>query len=257
MTIRELYEKLDELYPRSLCCEWDNDGLMFCPDPGRPVTRVMIALDATRGAIEAAAREKCELLLTHHPMLFRPLRSLTPLDLSGSRVMDAWNGGVSVISLHTRLDAGKDGINDALAKRLGLTVRGTFGDEESPELGRIAELRIPKDPLAFAEHVRSMLGCEAVQLTGNRTVQRIAMVGGDGKDFIRPAMKAGADTFITGAAGYNMALDAAEEGLNIIEAGHYHTEAPGLDRLAQLSRDLAGAQCFFYDSNLTRTVVRR
>lgn len=257
MTIRELYEKLDELYPRSLSCEWDNDGLMFCPDPDRAVTRVMLALDATRGAIEAAAREKCELLLTHHPMLFRPLRSLTPLDLSGSRVMGAWNGGVSVISLHTRLDAGKNGVNDALANRLGLAVCGTFGDEESPELGRMAELTEPMDPRAFAEQVRRVLGCDAVHLTGDHPVRRIAMVGGDGKDFIRPAMKAGADTFITGAAGYNMALDAAEEGLNILEAGHYHTEASVLDRLAELCRDLAGAQCFFIDSNLTRTVVGR
>lgn len=255
MTIRELYEKLEELYPRSLCCEWDNDGLMFCPDPDRSVTRVMLALDAAKGSIEAAAQAKCELLLTHHPMLFRPLRSLTPLDLSGSRVMDAWNGGVSVISLHTRLDAGKDGVNDALVKRLGWTVCGTFGDEESPELGRIAELNTPMDPLAFAEHVRSMLGCEAVQMTGRHPVRRIAVVGGDGKDFIRAAMKAGADTFITGAAGYNMALDAAEEGLNILEAGHYHTEAPVLERLADLCRAIAGAQCFFCDSNLTRTVT--
>ena len=257
MTIGELYKKLDELYPRSLSCEWDNDGLMFCPDPDRPLTRVMLALDATRGAIDASVREKCELLLTHHPMLFRPLRSLTPLDLSGSRILDAWNGGVSVISLHTRLDVGKGGVNDALANRLGLTVCGTFGDEESPELGRLAELSEPIDPLAFAEHVRQALGCEAIHLTGERPVRRIALVGGDGKDFVRPAMKAGADTLITGAAGYNMALDASEDGLNVIEAGHYHTEAPVLDRLAELCRDLAGAQCFFYDSNLTRTVVGR
>ena len=255
MTIGELYQKLDELYPRSLSCSWDNDGLMLCPTPDRVVTRVMLALDATKGSIEAAAREKCELLLTHHPMLFRPLRSLTPLDLSGSRILQAWQEEVSVISLHTRLDAGKDGVNDALARKLGLTVCGVFGDEESPELGRMAELENLCEPLAFAEHVRKSLGCDAVHLTGCRPVHRIAMVGGDGKDFIRAAMKAGADTFITGAAGYNMALDAAEEGLNILEAGHYHTEAPVLERLADLCRDLAGAQCFFYDSNLTSTVT--
>jgi dinuclear metal center YbgI/SA1388 family protein len=255
MTIGELYQKLEELYTRSLSCPWDNDGLMLCPNPNRAVTRVMLALDATKGSIEAAAQEKCELLLTHHPMLFRPLRSLTPLELSGSRVLQAYRGEVSVISLHTRLDAGRDGVNDALARKLGLTVCGVFGDDESPELGRIAELERTCDPLAFAEHVRAALGCDAVHLTGRHPVQRIAMVGGDGKDFIRAAMKAGADTFITGAAGYNMALDAAEEGLNIIEAGHYHTEAPVLEHLADLCRAIAGAQCFFYDSNPTRTVT--
>lgn len=257
MNIGELYEKLEELYPRTLSCPWDNDGLMFCPDPGREVKRVMLALDATRGSIAAASHERCELLLTHHPLLFRPLKALTPWELSGSRVIKAWNSSVSVISLHTRLDAGDGGVNDALAAKLGLSVCGKFGDEESPELGRMAELEVSADASAFAEHVRAALGCTAVQLTGDRPVCRIAIVGGDGKDFIRSAMRAGADTMITGAASYNTALDAAEDGLNIIEAGHYHTEAPVLAHLAQLCRDLAGVECVFYDSNLTRAVMEK
>jgi len=255
VTIRELYMKLDALYPRALSCAWDNDGLMICPEPKRQAARVMLALDATEAAIRAAAAQQCDVLLTHHPLLFRPLKSLTPDDLSGRRLIGAWNGGVSVISLHTRLDAADGGVNDALAEALGLTVCGKFGDEESPELGRLAEPASPLSASAFAENVRSALGCDAVQLTGDHPVRRIALVGGDGKDFIRSAMAAGADTFVTGAAGYNMALDAAEMGLNIIEAGHYHTEAPVLPRLAQLCRE-AGAECVFYDSNRTKTIKK-
>lgn len=256
MTIRELYAKLDELYPRALSCAWDNDGMMICPDPDRELRRVMLALDATLASIRAAAEQGCELLLTHHPLIFRPLKALTPSDLSGRRLIDAWNSGVSVISLHTRLDAAAGGVNDALAEALGLTVCGKFGDEESPELGRLAELPASADASAFAENVRAALGCGAVQLTGDHPVRRVALVGGDGKDFIRPAMAAGADTFITGAAGYNVALDAAEMGLNIIEAGHYHTEAPVLAHLARLCRDYAGVECVFYDSNLTKTIMK-
>ena len=255
MTVLELYKELDARWPRALSCSWDNDGLMFCPDPNREVKRVMLALDATRASIAAAVQAGCDLLLTHHPMLFRGVKSLSPLDLSGSRIFDAWNGCVSVISLHTRLDAGDGGVNDALAAALGLRVVGKFGDEETPELGRICETDAPAEPLEFASRVRSALGAPAVQMTGDRPVCRVAVVGGDGKDFIRSAAAFGADTLITGAASYNTALDAAEDGLNIIEAGHYYTEAPVLADLARLCRELCGAECVLYDSNLTRTVA--
>lgn len=255
MTILELYKELDARWPRTLSCSWDNDGLMFCPDPEREVKRVMLALDATRASIAAAADANCDLLLTHHPMLFRGVKSLSPLDLSGSRIFDAWNGGVSVISLHTRLDTGDGGVNDALAEALGLHILGKFGDEETPELGRIVETEAPAEPVDFASRVRKALGCPVVQLSGDRPVRRVALVGGDGKDFIRAAAAAGADTLITGAASYNTALDAAEDGLNIIEAGHYYTEAPVLAKLAELCRALCGAECVMYDSNLTRTVT--
>lgn len=255
MTIGELYAKLEELYPCSLRCPWDNDGLMLCPDPARPVERVMLALDATGAALDAAARADCSLLLTHHPLLFRPLRSLHPGTLAGRRVVCAWQKNVSVLSLHTRLDAGEGGVNDALLRILGLKRCGVFGDAESPSIGRIAELAEPLSAHAFAEHVRKSLGCTAVSLTGDRPVRRIAVLGGDGKDLISSAMEAGADTFVTGAAGYNAALDAAESGMNVIEAGHYHTEAPVLPHLAALCREFADAECVIYDSNLTSTLV--
>jgi dinuclear metal center YbgI/SA1388 family protein len=254
MTVGELIKELDRLYPRTLSCSWDNDGMMFCPDPSAEVKRVMLALDASSGAIAQAAGEKCDLLLTHHPLIFRPLKALTSENLTGSRILEAWKGGISIASFHTRLDAGKDGVNDALAKKLALTICDTFGDEECPEIGRIAELETPMEAVQFAEYVRDALGCKAVSLSGDTPVRRIALVGGDGKDFIRAALQTGADTFVTGTAGYNMALDAAEEGLNIIEAGHYHTEAPVLERLAELCRTFAGAECLFFDSNCTRTV---
>lgn len=254
MKLIQLYEELECRYPRTLSCAWDNDGLMVCPSPEKEVRRVMLALDATNAAIRAAADAGCDLLLTHHPLLFRPLKAVTPLSLSGERVISAWNSGVAVISLHTRLDAGDGGVNDALAAALFLPVVSKFGCDDAPELGRIAELPVPYAAADFAEHVRKQLGCPSVFLTGDRPVRRIALVGGDGKDFIHAAIAAGADTLITGAAGYNAALDAAEEGLNLIEAGHYFTEAPVLARLATLCREIAGAECVFFDSNLTKTI---
>lgn len=251
MTVLDFYRALDARYPTSLSCPWDNDGLMICPDPERAVRRVLLALDATEATIRAAVECGADVLLTHHPLLFRPLKTVTPLDCHGRRSLTALAGGVAVISLHTRLDAADGGVNDALAKRLGLAAEEKFGDEESPELGRIAVLSAPMPAADFAALVRDALGAPAVQLTGNRPVQRIAIVGGDGKDFIRPAMAAGADTLLTGAASYNTVLDAPENGLNVIEAGHYYTEAPVLESLAADVQALSGAQCTIVNSNLT------
>jgi len=252
MTVYELYQILDGMYPRSLSCPWDNDGIMVCGDLSAEVRRVMLALDASQAALDAAVREECQVLLTHHPLLFRPLRSLVPDHLSGARTLTALCGGVAVLSFHTRLDAGDGGVNDALACRLGLAVCGKFGDEESPELGRLAELPAPMTAEDFAKQVKEALGADGVAVTGNVPVKRVALVGGDGKGFISAAKAAGADTLVTGAAGYNAALDAAEMGMNIIEAGHYHTEAPVLDTLSRICRESCGAECLFFDSNRTR-----
>ena len=153
MNLQSLIDELERRWPHTLRCAWDNDGWMVCHDPEAPVRRVMLALDATAAAIGAAEEAGCELLLTHHPLLFRPLSSLTPQSLSGRRTL--------------------------------------------------------------------------------------------------AALAAGADTLVTGEVGYNAALDAAEAGLMILEAGHYFTEAPVLETLAEVCRGTADAACVFYDSNLS------
>lgn len=254
MTIRELYNALDEMFPRSLSCSWDNDGLMVCSDPDKEIKRVLLALDASNEAIAYAIKEGCQVLLTHHPMLFRPMRNVTPDFLSGDRTLAAIKADLAVMSFHTRLDAGQGGVNDALCETLGLTAAGSFGDSESPGLGRIAHLEQEMSLADFAARVKEALGCSMVQYSGNRPVKIVAMVGGGGGDFIYPAKDAGADTYITGDTGYNVTLDAADDGINIIQAGHYHTEAPVLSRLADVCRTLAGAECLFFDSNPIKVV---
>lgn len=254
MTVHDLYCTLDKLYPRSLSCSWDNDGLMVCADLSCEVKRVLLALDATNDAIAYAVREGCQVLLTHHPMLFRPLKNITPDSLNGERTLSALKADLAVISLHTRLDAGGDGVNDALVDALGLTSSGTFGDDESPALGRLSCLEKEMTPSEFSAFVKEKLGAPVVHYTGNRMVKNVAVVGGGGKDFIYPALTAGADTLLTGEVSYNSVLDAADDGINVIEAGHYFTEAPVLRHLADLCRDLAGAECLYFNSNLTGTV---
>ena len=134
------------------------------------------------------------------------------------------------------------------------------GDEECPALGRLVTLAgaseggVPAGEVA--EHIKKALGCASVRLNGDpeKTVRRMAVCGGDGKDFIYPALAAGADLFLTGDAGYNMAGEAAEDGIVTVEAGHYHTEAPVCRVLADAIRNLTGAYVKIYDS-CTYTVL--
>lgn len=250
MTVSELYKKIDAFCPRELSCSWDNDGIMTSPDLSAPVRRVLISLDATFEAVNFAAEHGFDTLLTHHPMLFRGAKNVTPDTLSGRRIIRALSSGVTVMSFHTRLDACDGGVNDALLGRLGLTRAGKFGDSESPELGRIAQIE-PVTAAELAILVKNRLGCDAVRLNGkaDKKVTRVGVCGGDGKDFVYPALSCGCDAFITGDAGYNMTGDAQEEGIVTIEAGHYHTEAPVLSVLERLVREADGeAECRFYDS---------
>lgn len=255
MTVRELHNALSELYPKTLSCAWDNDGIMVSPDPEARVRRILVSLDAVTDAVRHAAANGFDLLLTHHPMLFRGVKSVTPDSVGGRRILTAAAAGISVISLHTRLDAGRGGVNETLCRTCGFEPSGTFGDEDAPELGRYADVK-PMTGDYLAGLVKEKLGCPAVRATGQggAFIRRIGFCGGDGKDLIPAALAAGCQAFVTGDAGYNMAEDAAEDGLFTVEAGHYHTEAPVCRVLADTASALTGAYAEIYDSCAYRII---
>lgn len=250
MTIKELYRYLDSLYPRELSCSWDNDGIMVCGDENREVGRVLVALDANEKTLAYAVEHGFDVVVTHHPMLFRGLKSVSGSSVPGRHTLVALTNGITVLSFHTRLDAAPGGVNDALCAKLGLVADDSFGDDEAPTLGRLASFPKPITAKEVAERIKVALGCTAVRLNGDADtmIQRIAVCGGDGKDFIYPALLAGADVFLTGDAGYNMAADGAEDGLVTIEAGHYHTEAPVCAVLADVIREKAKVPVEIFDS---------
>ena len=250
MTVNEFHEKLTELYPRSLSAEWDNDGIMVSADTNAEVRRVLVTLDATDAAICYAAAHGFDTVLAHHPMLFHGQRSVTPETFCGKRTVDAIKNGISVISLHTRLDAGEGGVNDMLVKKLGFgKAGGSFGDPEMPSICRYVDIA-PVTAGELASFVKKQLGSDCVRLTGDagKTVKRLGLCGGGGGDFLWDAMDAGCDAFLTGECGYNRSEDAAEEGLVTLEAGHFFTEVPVCERLAELASSIAGAEFDYYDS---------
>lgn len=240
MTVIEFYNRLSELYPPSLSSSWDNDGLMCCADGNAEIKKVLVSLDATEAAIAYAIEGGFDLLLTHHPLIFKGLKALNEFDVVGRRVLHAMKAGLSVISLHTRLDAGEGGVNDVLASMLGLSNVTPFGDCDNPTLARIGttEIANAKD---FAEMIKKSTGVPSVSAHVCRPVSRVAVVGGSGGDLIAAARSAGADTLVTGECGYNRGLDAGDDSFNVFVAGHYFTEMPVCERLSSLAKEIADA----------------
>lgn len=236
ITVSELYKALDAAIPRSLSCEWDNDGLMCCPDPNRPVKKILVVLDITEKMVCRAMEEGFDVILSHHPLVFRPIPSLTTESPVPRKLIRLAQNGISAMSFHTRFDAVNGGVNDALAAALGLKNTEPFGNEEG-ELGRIGEVE-PQTLETFAKSVKAALGAPAVAVAGDRPVHRVAVLGGSGDDFISAAKKAGADTYVSGDLAYHNMTDAHENGINLIAAGHYYTENPSLPYLAKVVREI-------------------
>lgn len=229
MTVRELYKILNEAIPRELSCPWDNDGLMCCPDGARAVSRVLIALDVTDAVVRRATDRGYDLIVSHHPLIFKGLKAVNDDSCVATKAIELIRGGVSVMSFHTRLDALDGGVNDVLAERLGIVEAEPFGEEGIGRIGRLAE---PTDARSFAKHVKQMLGAPTVTFAdAGRPVCRVAVLGGGGSDDVAAAQAAGADTYVTGELKYHQLVDAPEEGINLIEAGHFYTENPICEKL--------------------------
>ena len=225
MTVAALFQRLEERIPRALSCEWDNDGLMCCPDPEAEVHKVLFTLDVTEQAVDYAVAGGFHLIVSHHPMIFRPLKGITD-----PKYVKLIQNGIAVMSFHTRLDAAEGGVNDVLASLLGVRNTERFTREG---IGVVGTLSQPMAPAEFVAWVKAALHCPKLEvILTDRPCQRIAVVGGDGKDFLRDAALAGADTYLTGSMSYNSMTDGEALGMNLLAAGHYETEQPVLTALA-------------------------
>lgn len=233
--IEQVLDLMEQIAPKRLAEEWDNPGLQI---GGRldPIKKILISLDPTLEAVRAAAKQKAQLLLTHHPLFFKPMRSIERDTYPGTVLWEAIKKEVSIISAHTNLDAAKEGINDQLAELLALKDIRPLGeadesfsaDEGMGRLGRLAEA---SRLTALVETVKKRLGAAVVRVVGRpeRMILHVAVVGGSGGGMIEAASRAHADVLITGDIGHHHALKAKDLGLALIDAGHYETEKAALN----------------------------
>ncbi len=225
MTVNELYRHLEDELPRSLSCAWDNDGLLLLSDARREVRRVLCVLDVNAESVTRAVEGSYDLIVSHHPLFFS-LTSLTPNDRTGEGILRLLKAGVSVISFHTRLDAAEGGVNDLLAETFGLSSVESFGPVEEA-MGRIGSLPAAVTAEELAQKVKVVLSAEGVRFAdGGRPICRLALLGGEGKEYLPYAIAAGADAYLTGGIGYHKMDEGRSAGVTVIEAGHFETEAP-------------------------------
>jgi len=224
MTVEEIYRSLSRRIPEELREPWDNDGLMCSDDTSKEVHRAIVTLDVTENIVDYAISSGIDLIVSHHPLVFKPIFSVTEESNVARKVIKLIKNGIAVISLHTRADKVSGGVNDILADILGMKDSVPFGEGG---LGRIGMLDEETSIEEFSYNVKEALGADCVKVSDACIpVQKVAVVGGDGKDFVKDALALGADTYVSGRISYNMMVEAAEMGINLIEAGHFFTEQP-------------------------------
>ena len=236
-TVGDILSYLETLAPRSMKMDWDNVGLL-CGGKNRPVTKVLVALDPFEGVCKEAAQWGAELILTHHPLIFSPLKSVTDETSIGRAVQLLCANSISAINAHTNLDCAPGGVNDCLAQTLGLGEVQVIAPSGVDELGRpwglLRQGVVEAQPLSdFLPHVKESLHCDGLRyVNGGKPVHRVAVGGGACASELMDAVHAGCDTFVTADVKYNQFWDARDLGLNLIDAGHFATENPVVSLLA-------------------------
>ena len=237
-TVGEILTFLEVLAPRSMKMDWDNVGLL-CGGRSRPVTKILVALDPFEGVCREAAQWGAELIVTHHPLIFQPLKAVTDDTAIGRTVQLLCAEGISAINAHTNLDCAPGGVNDCLAAALKLkdirVISPSGVDELGREWGLLRQGRVERQALSdFLPKLKAALGCEGLRyVSGGKPVERVAVGGGACASELQDAVNAGCDTFVTADVKYNQFWDAKDLGLNLIDAGHFPTENVVVSQLAE------------------------
>lgn len=230
ITLSEVVEIADRLFPFSEAEAWDNCGIQI-GDPGAHTRAIAFSLDPLPETVAFAADNSCGLLITHHPVILDPIRSITTNSLSGRTLLDAARRGVGILSLHTNLDSAQGGLNDYLSEVIGLEDVIVPVPATSARFGRLP--RITKIS-ALAEKLTSDLKLNDIRVVSreDRPVEKVFCVSGSGMGYLKEALEYRADLMITGDVRYHAAREALEMGLPVIDAGHYGLEIVAVDLLA-------------------------
>ncbi|MBQ1526749.1 MAG: Nif3-like dinuclear metal center hexameric protein [Lachnospiraceae bacterium] len=243
MKSQNLIELLEELSPLEYALEWDNCGLL-CGRRDKEVNRVYIALDATDEVVNRAASMGADMLITHHPLIFKPVKRVNTDDFCGRRLIRLIKSDISYYAMHTNFDI--CGMADAAAESLGLRntdiLDVTFTKDGQREgIGRTGRLPRIMSLLECCEYVKERFSVEHVRIYGDpdTNLEFAAVCPGSGKSEIKKAISAGADVFITGDIEYHEGIDAIAAGIAIIDAGHYGIEKLFIDYM----RDYISENC--------------
>ena len=238
MKLNAFIKEIEKIAPLSLMEEWDNSGIQLrCKDSCK---KVLVALEINDDVIDEAIMNKCDLILTHHPLIFFPEKSVDINNITGNYICKLIKNDISVYSSHTPFDKCKGGNNDYLAKILGIQgVKSLSGDDTN--ITRVGKLREEISLIDFVNFAVEKVGYpkEFVRFTGHpdRKIRKIGLCTGAGSDFIDLAVKNKCDLFITGDVKYHEAVNAKANGIAVLDLGHYGTEYLFKDNIISLFED--------------------
>ncbi len=235
-SIGDFLELFDKWAKFDLAEDWDNSGLQV-GDRGRVVQKVLIALDPSMSTIEKARELRADLIVTHHPLIFNPLKCFEQTRVIPSRIERLIKYQIGLISLHTNLDSAEGGVNDVLAEAIGLknlsplvpAEKGPFG----AGMGRVGSLDREWELEEYCEFVARRLNCFLLKVQGDfrSKISKVALCSGAGSSLWPNVQELGVDLYLTGEIKHSVFIEARELGICLIDAGHFHTEWPVLHAL--------------------------
>jgi len=246
MTVKDLLESLNDIAAFGLAEQWDNVGLMLGA-PSQAVKGVLVALDPTEEVLAEAEEIGADCIITHHPLIFQPLKTIYTDQPMGRFLRRALAHEISVIGFHTNLDQAVGGVNDVLANSLGMQdtrpIVPAGNDMEASAaigFGRIGRLADPLSSDAFIGYLCDFFKLPVLRVAGRlpEEIITVAVCGGSGSDLAAAAYASGAQVYVTGEVKHSTARWAEAAGFCIIDAGHFATENPVVESLVELLRDI-------------------
>ncbi|MEY8337084.1 Nif3-like dinuclear metal center hexameric protein [Lachnospiraceae bacterium 62-35] len=252
MKCSEIIRQLEELAPLSCACEWDNPGLL-AGYREKEVKRILVAVDADDETVDTAAGEGVDMLVTHHPLIFRPLKKINDSDFIARRLLKLISHNISYYAIHTNFDSAPGCMADLAAELLGLEeteileemgVVKTEKGEEPFGIGKIGRFSEGRTVREMAELVKERFGLDFVTVYGledrKEKAERIAVCPGSGGSVIDISLAKGAEILITGDISHHEGIDAAARNMAVIDAGHYGLEHIFINFMAEYIRKHIG-----------------
>lgn len=227
--IKDIISVMEDFAPKCLKEDFDNVGLMV-GDKEKTVKKILLALDCTLDVIQEAKENDIDLIITHHPLIFRKPSSITTDTIMGKKIIELIKSDISLYSSHTNLDSAEEGLNETIVKILGfeegiLLEKNKNARNSNEGLGRLVSLEEPYILEDLVVSIKEKLNIPFAKVVkGSNSVNKIAIINGSGSDFIGRAVENGADCIITGDTTYHYASDYKEMGVSIIDIGHFPSE---------------------------------
>ena len=237
MKISDIIHHLETIAPGHYQEEYDNSGLI-AGDITKECSAVLVSLDCTEEIVKEASEKKCNLIVSHHPLIFRPIRRIHPADETGRTLMAAIRSDITIYAIHTNLDNIMSGVNATIADRLGLINREILlprADQTSVGSGLIGDLKKAVPERQLLKDLKEEFNIPVIRhspLTG-KPVSRVALCGGSGSFLISSALQRDADFFISADIKYHAFFE-GEKKMVIADIGHYESEQFTIDLLYQV-----------------------